>query len=156
MKRRVFSHSVLAGLITSQTLSWGQTKPQLVIEVWKTATCGCCTSWVSHLKVKGFDVKTHNISDSEKSSLRRRLGLVDSFASCHTGLVGGYLIEGHVGAQDIKRLLDEKPKALGLAAPGMPVGSPGMDDPAYAGRQDKYAVLLVQRDGSSSIFKQYP
>ena len=76
-------------------------------------------------------------------------------ASCHTASVGGYVIEGHVPARDIKRLLTEKPTALGLAVPGMPIGSPGMDGPEYGGRKDAYAVLLVQRDGSSSVFHKY-
>ena len=75
--------------------------------------------------------------------------------SCHTALVQGYVIEGHVPAQDIQRLLKEKPQALGLAVPGMPIGSPGMDGPAYGGRRDRYEVLLVLKDGSTRVFQRH-
>jgi hypothetical protein len=78
------------------------------------------------------------------------------FGSCHTALVQGYVIEGHVPVADIQRLLKEKPKALGLSVPGMPIGSPGMDGPAYGGRRDAYQVLLIQRDGSNTVFNTYP
>ena len=129
---------------------------QPMIEVWKTATCGCCKDWIVHLQANGFEVRPHDISEAAKREQRQRLGLADPFGSCHTALVGGYLIEGHVPAREIQRLLKEKPRALGLAVPGMPVGSPGMDGPEYGGRKDRYAVLLVQRGGGSSIYQSYP
>jgi hypothetical protein len=81
--------------------------------------------------------------------------LPDAYASCHTALVDGYVLEGHVPATDIRRLLADKPKALGLAVPGMPVGSPGMDGPVYQGRRDPYEVLLVSRDGRAAVFASY-
>ena len=86
---------------------------------------------------------------------RRRIGLADRFGSCHTALVGGYVIEGHVPAADILRLLREKPDALGLAVPGMPIGSPGMDGPEYKGRRDPYDVLLVSRGGATRVFQSH-
>ena len=130
-----------------------QSKP--LIEVWKSPTCGCCKDWIKHLQANGFDVKTHEVSEAAKTSRRAQLGLADKFGSCHTAVASGYVIEGHVPARDIRRLLKERPRALGLAVPGMPVGSPGMDGPEYGGRKDPYAVLLVQRDGSSSIYRAY-
>lgn len=131
-------------------------RAQPAIEVWKTPTCGCCKDWVAHLQAEGFEVKTHDVSDAVKRDYRQRLGLPDKFASCHTALAGGYVIEGHVPARDIRRLLKDKPSALGLSVPGMPVGSPGMDGPAYGGRKDPFEVLLVQRNASSRVYQSYP
>ena len=87
--------------------------------------------------------------------MRAKLGIPAALGSCHTARVSGYALEGHVPVREIQRLLREKPKVVGLAVPGMPVGSPGMDGPAYNGRQDPYAVLLVQRDGSTTVFQRY-
>lgn len=122
------------------------------LQVWKDPNCGCCKDWVSHLQADGFTVQ---VDDSGNTAVRRRLGLPERYGSCHTALIGGYVIEGHVNASDIRRLLSEKPRALGLAVPGMPVGSPGMDGPDYGGRQDPYDVLLVQRDGTARIYRSY-
>lgn len=122
------------------------------IDVWKDPNCGCCNDWIAHLKDNGFTV---NAIDRGNNAARIRLGMPQKFASCHTALVQGYVIEGHVPAADILRLLKERPQALGLAVPGMPVGSPGMDGTAYAGRRDPYQVLLVQKDGSSKVFSSY-
>lgn len=124
-----------------------------LVEVWKSPYCGCCKDWVAHLEASGFTVRTHEVGDLDGA--RRRLGMPERFASCHTARVAGYLLEGHVPAREITRLLRDKPIALGLAVPGMPVGSPGMDGPAYGGRRDPYAVLLVQRDGRATVFEQY-
>lgn len=127
-------------------------QPLPPLQVWKDPNCGCCKDWVAHLDANGFKVTVH---DSGNTAMRRRLGLPDRFASCHTALIGGYVIEGHVPAREIRRLLAERPAALGLAVPGMPVGSPGMDGPVYGGRQDPHDVLLVQRDGASRVFQSY-
>lgn len=124
-----------------------------VIEVWKDPQCGCCHLWIEHLQAKGFAVQIHDVGNT---AARKRLGMPEKLASCHTARVSGYVIEGHVPANDIHRLLKDKPPALGLAVPGMPIGSPGMDGPEYKGRRDPYAVLLVQRDGSTSTFSRYP
>ena len=129
------------------------TKPR--VDVWKTPTCGCCKDWVSHLEGNGFDVTVHHVSDAAKRDQRARLGLAEKYGSCHTALVGGYVVEGHVPARDIHRLLKERPRAVGISVPGMPVGSPGMDGPEYRGRKDPYAVLLVQRDGKASAYQSY-
>jgi len=122
------------------------------VEVWKDPNCGCCEDWVVHLTQAGFSVK---VNDQGNEAARKRLGIPDALGSCHTGSVQGYALEGHVPATDIRRLLREKPQAVGLAVPGMPVGSPGMDGAVYQGRKDLYKVLLVAKDGSSTVFHAY-
>lgn len=154
MQRRTLLRNVLA-LAAGATAGLAAAAGRPVVEVWKTPTCGCCKDWIKHLQANGFEVKTHDVSDAVKRDTRQRLGLADQFGSCHTALVGGYLLEGHVPAREIQRLLKDKPRALGLAVPGMPIGSPGMDGPEYGGRKDPYDVLLVQRGGTSSIYQSY-
>jgi len=127
--------------------------PRIPVEVWKDPNCGCCQDWVTHMEANGFQVKVH---DTGNNGVRAQLRIDRKYGSCHTALVGGYAIEGHVPAQDIHRLLKEKPAALGLAAPGMPVGSPGMDGPVYGGRKDEYSVLLLAKDGSAKVYRNYP
>ena len=122
------------------------------VEVWKDPECGCCKDWVAHLESQGFRVKVH---EEGNNAVRARLGMPQKLGSCHTALVDGYVVEGHVPASDIRRLLKDKPRALGLAVPGMPVGAPGMDGAVYGARRDRYDVLLVLRDGSSQVFKSY-
>ncbi len=120
-----------------------------VIEVFKSESCGCCAAWVDHLKANGFAPKVSNVANP--SDYRERGGIPNELGSCHTAMVQGYAIEGHVPASDIKRLLAEKPKAKGLAVPAMPLGSPGMEGP----RKDKFDVLLVQANGKTKVFKHY-
>lgn len=122
------------------------------IEVWKDPNCGCCKDWIAHLEKNGF---VATIQEQGNNAVRARLGMPQKLGSCHTAVVQGYVIEGHVPASDIQRLLKEKPQALGLAVPGMPIGSPGMDGAAYGGRRDAYKVLLVKKDGSSQVFNSY-
>lgn len=126
------------------------TKP--LVEVWKAPTCGCCKDWMRHLEANGFVTRGYDEGNNAK---RSRAGIPSALGSCHTAMVGGYAIEGHVPAKDIHRLLKEKPKAVGLAVPGMPIGSPGMDGPAYGDRRDAYDVLLVLADGSTKVFQSY-
>ncbi len=120
-----------------------------VINVYKTATCGCCVKWVEHLKSNGFTVVAHNVDDP--GTIRAKFGIGEQYGSCHTGVVNGYAIEGHVPADSIKKLLKEKPKASGLAVPGMPMGSPGME----GDRKDAYDVLLVSKDGKAKTFTSH-
>lgn len=155
MKRRTLLSSVAAvlALPVLNHAALAQSQPGLpVLQVWKDPNCGCCKDWIAYLQADGFQVQ---VFDNGNTTMRKRLGLPMAYASCHTGLIGGYVIEGHVNAREIRRLLAEKPKAIGLAVPGMPVGSPGMDGPAYGGRQDPYDVVLVQRDGSASVYQSY-
>ncbi len=95
------------------------------------------------------------VNDSGNDQARQRLGIPQRLGSCHTASVGGYALEGHVPAREIKRLLAAKPKAVGLAVPGMPVGSPGMDGAIYKGRKDPFDVLLVAKDGTSTVYQSY-
>ncbi len=121
------------------------------IEVFKNPDCGCCGAWVDHLKAAGFPVKVQETQDAP--AVRKRYGIPDALGSCHTGVVAGYALEGHVPAADVKRLLTLKPVAAGLTVPGMPVGSPGME---VGARKDAYQVLLVDKAGRSSVFSSYP
>lgn len=123
------------------------------VEIWKDPNCGCCVDWVKHLNANGFATRVH---DEGNTRARERAGIPAALGSCHTARVGGYAIEGHVPARDIQRLLREKPAgAIGLAMPGMPIGSPGMDGPAYGDRRDPYDVLLVLAAGGTRIFQSY-
>ena len=152
MKRRDALRSLVAfgGAVAAGPIVVAQDRPR--VEVWKDPQCGCCGDWIRHLEANGFQVR---INDTGNTRARARLGVPEQMGSCHTALVGGYAIEGHVPAGDVHRLLRERPAAIGLAVPGMPVGSPGMDGPEYQGRKDAYAVLLVARNGSTSVFQTY-
>ncbi len=119
--------------------------------VHKSASCGCCGLWVDHMRAAGFKVEVRN-SDN-LNPIKESLGVPVGKGSCHTAQVGGYFVEGHVPAADIKRLLKEKPDARGLVLPGMPLGSPGMEVPD--GRTQPYTVELVRRDGSITAFAKH-
>jgi hypothetical protein len=119
-----------------------------LIVVNKTPTCGCCGVWVDHLKKAGFRTKVNDLDDL--GAIKQRVGVPHGMGSCHTAEVDGYFVEGHVPADDIKRLLAQKPDAKGLTVPGMPAGSPGMEVPS--GRVDRYDVILVGKDGKTSVF----
>lgn len=123
--------------------------PRVVVH--KTAACGCCHLWVEHLQQSGFPVEVHDTDDL--SAVKARLGVPVGKGSCHTAEVEGYLVEGHVPASDIQRLLLQRPHARGLVLPGMPLGSPGMEVPD--GRVTPYTVELVGEDGSVSAFSQH-
>ena len=142
---------LLGALALGQPLSALAAPPNDRVKVWKTPNCGCCKEWVAHLRSNGFDVVTHDVKDT--TPMRQKLGLAEKFGSCHTGLLGAYVLEGHVPAKEIRRLLREKPQALGLAVPGMPAGSPGMD---MGDARDAFDVLLVLKDGTSRVYQSYP
>ena len=153
MKTRRQALGLLAAAASSAALPAQASRPaKIAMEVWKDPNCGCCKDWVEIMQKSGFAVTVH---DSGNAAVRAQLGLPQRLGSCHTALVDGYLIEGHVPAADIHRLLKEKPKALGLTNPGMPVGSPGMDGPQYQGRKDPYDILLVSQTGEVSVFTRY-
>ncbi|MFD0727028.1 DUF411 domain-containing protein [Lysobacter brunescens] len=119
--------------------------------VYKTPTCGCCKVWVKHMEQAGFKVQTRDLADL--GAVKARLGVPYGKGSCHTAEVGGYFVEGHVPAADVKRMLAEKPAARGLTVPGMPLGSPGMEVPD--GTVEAYAVELVGRDGKTRVFSRH-
>ncbi len=120
------------------------------VNVFKTKTCGCCGKWVEHLKANGFTPVVQDVPST--AEYRLKYGVPEKLMSCHTATVGGYTVEGHVPAADIQSLLKKRPKAKGLAVPGMPMGSPGMEGP----RRDAYSVLLFQQDGRTSVFQKHP
>jgi hypothetical protein len=122
-----------------------------IVTVYKTPTCSCCEAWVDHIKRSGFKTKVVVLNDL--TELKRRLAVPAAHESCHTALVDGYFIEGHVPAGDILRLVAGKPNARGLAVPGMPVGSPGME--VSGARADAFQTLLIAKDGSASVFAQH-
>ena len=120
------------------------------ITVWKSASCGCCQRWVDYLQDDGFEVTAHNVDDVV--SIKQKLGITNpALYSCHTAKVGGYIIEGHVPASDIRRLLNERPKLMGLTAPGMPQMSPGMLSIEPIG----YDVLQFNTKQGTSVFSSY-
>lgn len=122
------------------------------LQVLKSPTCGCCTAWSQHMRDAGFAVTETNVSDPQLDAAKQAAGLKPGQTSCHTANIEGYVIEGHVPAKEVKRLLAEKPDALGLTVPDMPYGSPGMGDPADA---EPYDVLLVKSDGTTEVFASY-
>lgn len=146
MKRHLLFKAALVGALTVH-LSANAAAP--VIEVYKSESCGCCSEWVKHLESNGFKVNAQNVANP--SDYREKFGIPQELGSCHTGMVQGYALEGHVPASEIKKLLAEKPKAQGLAVPAMPLGSPGMEGP----RKDPYDVMLVQGNGKHSVYKHY-
>ncbi|CAN7198198.1 DUF411 domain-containing protein [Brevundimonas sp. LjRoot202] len=128
-----------------------QTRGSRALAVYKSPTCACCDGWIAHMRAAGFTVAVHITSDLQ--TFRRGRGLPDALASCHTGVIDGYLVEGHVPAADVVRLLAERPEALGLTAPGMPLGSPGMETPD--GRKQPFDTLLVLRSGQTRVFARH-
>jgi len=139
---------VLAALFVAQPTRVGAEPPPAVIEVYKSPTCGCCSKWVEHLRAHGFTVQATDTAAMDE--LRAKHGVPRALRSCHTALVSGYVIEGHVPASDVQRLLSERPAIAGLAVPGMPIGSPGMEAPS--GRTVPYDVIAFDRDGKTRSF----
>ena len=146
--RRELFLTTLAAI--AATLPAGVAAAPVAMEVWKAPTCGCCKDWIRYLEADGFRVKVNDVGNT---AARSRLGMPMRLGSCHTAQVEGYAIEGHVPAREIRRLLAERPDAVGLAVPGMPIGSPGMDGPVYGGRQDPYDVLLLRAGAAPAVFR---
>ena len=141
--------ALIASLILLVTSSPSQQSGPLVT-VFKTPTCGCCGKWVEHLKSNGFAVKVQEVNDT--SSYERQYHVPKTMVSCHTAVVNGYTIEGHVPASEIKRVLNERSKAVGLAVPGMPAGSPGME----AAHSEAYSVFVFDESGHGTVYAHYP
>ncbi len=166
---RIFSFGLIALAVTvaivAATLYWskpmdeahasdsssGQTEQLPEITVYKSPTCGCCTDWEVYLEKEGFKVISHKRTNMD--SIKKELGVKSHLASCHTGVIDGYVIEGHVPADDIKRLLKEKPAAAGLTAPGMPQHSPGMQPLGEKPRG--YSVLMFDKEGRTRVYTRY-
>lgn len=124
-----------------------------VMQIYKSPTCGCCKQWVEHIAAAGFTTRVVDLDEEALQKQKAKLGVGEHLQSCHTATVGGYVVEGHVPAADILRLLAEKPKVVGLAAPGMPRGSPGMEMPN--GSKDKYDVLAFDKGGATKVFARH-
>ena len=143
-----------SGLAPGGESPWDQpTTPMataMEIVVHRSASCGCCGKWLEHMKQHGFRVK--DIKEENMDAIKDQLGVARGLRSCHTGVVAGYVIEGHVPAGDVKKLLGTKPGLLGLSVPGMPVGAPGME---MGGRRDAFSVIGFDKDGKSSVFTEY-
>lgn len=122
------------------------------IKVFKTATCGCCSAWVEHLEAEGFSVEAVDVSQSDLNGIKQAAEMGRELASCHTAFIDGYVLEGHVPAEDIRRLAAERPSVTGIAVPGMPVGSPGME---VGDRYDPYDVVAFRTDGSQEVFSSH-
>lgn len=134
-------------------LSAGITQATETGRVWKNPSCGCCKAWISHMAENGVELKVTEVDQTALVAVKRENGISEKHASCHTARIGDYAIEGHVPASAVKRLLAEKPDAVGLAVPGMPAGSPGMET---GGPGEAYDVLLIKKDGSSEVFEHVP
>jgi hypothetical protein len=122
------------------------------VTVYKTSSCGCCKLWVDHMKTNGFDVQAMDVSAADVRGISKAAGLKDQDTSCHTAKIGDYTVEGHVPAADIKRMLKEKPAIAGLSAPGMPMGSPGMEQ---GNTKEPYDVIAFKKDGTSTVYAKH-
>ena len=140
------SRKLLSLIAPLALLACAETAAAARLMVTKTAACGCCREWVEHMRKAGFDVHVRDVEDVTPTA--RKLGVPDRLRSCHTSQIAGYAIEGHVPAADVKRLLAIKPKAAGIAVPGMVAGSPGME----VGRSQPYKVLLFDKSGKTRVF----
>src|SRR6187455_553355 len=121
------------------------------VTVYKTSSCGCCKLWVDHMKASGFDVQAMDVSSADVRAVSKAAGLKEEDTSCHTAKIGNYVVEGHVPADDIKRMLKEKPVIAGLSAPGMPQGSPGMEQ----GSKEPYDVVAFTKDGKTTVYAKH-
>ena len=146
MFRRMSVFAALVAVLTMSLPAWAEPE----ITVYKSPSCGCCNKWVKHLEENGFKVKAEDVSDVIPYKIK--YGVTPQLASCHTAVIEGYTIEGHVPASDIKRLLMEKPALQGLSVPQMPVGTPGMEQ---GDRKDPYQVISFDRDGRTGVFTDY-
>jgi hypothetical protein len=142
-----------AGLYALQTRQASDSEAGPSITVYKTPTLGCCDQWVGHLQDNGFAVKETNVSEAKLAEVREDNGVSGPLAGCHTALVEGYAVEGHVPAEDILRMLEERPEIAGLAVRGMPAGSPGMDQPG--GRKEPYVVIAFDEEGTTRVYARH-
>lgn len=152
MNRRDWFQITLAGLATSPLTRRALAAPSATtVTVYKSPTCGCCANWVSHMKANGFAVDAHDVGDDMLDQVKTTAGVPTALRSCHIALAGGYAFEGHVPADLVKKVLTAKPKLAGLAVPGMPSGSPGME---MGTRKDPYQVMAYDRQGKSWVYEK--
>jgi len=146
------SYAAVADALPKNSAATDQSNAAHQVQMYKSPNCACCTGWAKHLEKNGYQVSTHQRDDMD--AVKAQHGVSSKISSCHTALVGGYVIEGHVPAEDVKRLLKERPDIVGLAAPGMPMHSPGMQ--TVGETPHGYDVLAFTRDGKTSVFHHYP
>lgn len=151
MQRRKFILASALAMSLAVPAVQAAAKADPEITVYRSPTCGCCLKWVEHLRKEGFTVKV--VESEDVNGIKFEQGVPENMTSCHTGMVNGYFLEGHVPAREVRRLLAERPAARGIAVPGMPMGSPGME---MNGHTQAYDVFLVKKDGSNSVFAHYP
>lgn len=148
MKRRHFVTTALGAIVVARLAHAAPGR----VEVYKSPTCGCCAAWVDHMTRAGFVVEARDVDQDTLYALKARSGITPELASCHTALIQGYVLEGHVPASDVIRLLAEHPAALGLVVPGMPIGSPGME---MGHQREAFDTLLLRRDGTTGVFERH-
>lgn len=142
---------ILAGIAATALPSIAAAKSS-TIQVWKTPTCGCCGAWVEHLRGAGFDVIATDVEQDALDQVKEHLGVPAALRSCHTAMVGDYVVEGHVPAADIELLMNFKPEIVGIAVPGMPIGSPGME---VGDEVEPYATYAFDLTGPISVFAKH-
>ncbi|WP_290651541.1 DUF411 domain-containing protein [Aquisalimonas sp.] len=164
MKRSRFSAVLYIGVAlligAALALAWAATatapatsgSPSALVTVYKTPQCGCCTAWVDYMRDEGFDVEAHDVGQQELNAIKQEAGLQRKLASCHTAFVEGYVVEGHVPAEDVRRLLADRPEVDGIAVPGMPIGSPGME---MGNRRDAYEVFTFANGEKMDAFASH-
>lgn len=143
-------YAVMAVFLCTAALAAQSSTRAPVMEVFKSPTCGCCSKWVDHVREGGVTVKVTDLSDTALEALKEKHGVPRTARSCHTGLVDGYVIEGHVPVSEVKRLLKERPAVAGIAVGGMPLGSPGMEVPGQA--PQTYNVITFDKQGAVKVF----
>jgi hypothetical protein len=148
---RILVVTVSAALLSAAAYATQQRPAGPVVEVYKSSSCGCCANWVEHLRTSGFDVRTNNVDDM--TAVKGAYRVPEQLTSCHTATVNGYVIEGHVPAWDIRRLLKERPPVVGIAVAGMPAGSPGMETPGT--KAQPFNVMSFDKAGKMGVFAKY-
>jgi hypothetical protein len=144
-KRRVFLRQLMSVLTMAPLAAFAESAGPMV-KVYKSRTCGCCSKWVEHMRAAGFKVEAIDVPDV--SPYKIKYGVTPELASCHTALVDGYVVEGHVPADDVIRMLQLRPRIVGIAVPGMPLGSPGMEAP----NPERYETLAFDAAGEATVF----
>jgi len=150
-KKNITQTLLITGVIAGSLFYTMSAQAELDIKVYKNPSCGCCGNWVKHLKQNGFN--TDVTAMQNRQPLQIKMGVPLDRGACHTAVIDGYFIEGHIPAEDIKKLLSEKPNIAGLTVPGMPAGSPGMENKNYPAMD--YSVLAIDKQGRTSIFSQH-
>lgn len=141
---------LVSALLAAFNIAAEEAANPLEMTVYRSPTCGCCENWQDHVKENKFVIK--DVVSDDMQAIKKKYGVPDQLGSCHTAIIGGYVIEGHVPAKDIQKLLQEKPNVVGISAPGMPAGSPGME---MGNRKDGYRVMSFDKDGSFKVFAEH-